>query len=145
MIFPEDYDTQNDYEDADEGTELPELADWAIDMSTDPWTLAKKDGRPYMIYGEDAVRQWIEKTIITARGRYAYNLDYGSELDSILPMTDADAMGDAIKAAIVDALESDYIIGVKDFSYERDDDDAYTVRFTVETIYGEVAMENVGI
>lgn len=137
MIFPEDYELEEDFEADEEDAEgLPELMDYKLDMSADPWEIVTENGRPSIVEGADALRQWIKKALLTAYGRYAYE-GFGSMLLSVEPGTDAEAMAKEAEDAIRDALEeSDYIISVDDFKGEREGN-ILQLSFCVHTIYGD--------
>ena len=137
MIFPEDYELEENFEaEEDEEDELPELMDYALDMSADPWELVTKNGRPVVVEGIDALRQWIKKALLTASGRYAYGA-FGSKLSSLDPNTDLETMAQEAEDAIRETLEeSDYIVAVDDFQAEWDGG-SLKLGFCVHTIYGD--------
>lgn len=137
MIFPEDYELEEDFEAEEEDMEeLPELMDYDLDMSIEPWEIKMGGGVPGVAKGIDALRIWIKKALLTAYGRYAYD-GFGAMLLSVEASTDAEAMTKEAEDAIRDALEeSDYIISVDDFKGEREGD-ILQLSFCVHTIYGD--------
>lgn len=144
MIFPEDYETQEDYEEDDETEDraLPELTDWALDTTVTPWVMALRDGAPYTITGIDALRQWIHKALLTPEGRFIYS-DFG--IASVAPLTDFAILSDDIKTAITAALMvSDYITDVTGFTFERLENGIRTA-FSVISVYGVLEDEEVEV
>lgn len=143
MIFPDDYELQEDYEtDEKSGTaDLFEPTDWALNMTAEPWTMALKDGKPYMVTGIEALRQWVKKALMTPHARYAYSAEFGSTLDAIAPSTDLEMLKNAIKTAVIEALAvSPYIDGVDGFSFLQCGN-AVSAAFSVRTIYGDIQEE----
>lgn len=137
MIFPEDYELEEDFEAEEEDMEeLPELMDYDLDMSVEPWEIKTDGGAPGVAKGIEALRIWIKKALLTAYGRYAYD-GFGAMLLSVETSTDAEVMTKEAEDAIRGALEeSDYIISVDDFKGEREGN-ILQLSFCVHTIYGD--------
>lgn len=94
------------------------------------------------ISGEDAIRQFIRKALVTPRFRcLIYDDTYGSELEDLIGQDiSAALLGTELERIITEALiYDDRIIGVYDFEFEREADVLYA-SFTVETIYGEMSF-----
>lgn len=116
MIFP-------DWGTAPETSEspLPLFREWAVDWESG--ALALRDGEPYTVEGDEAVKLWVCLALDArcARWRYsAHSADYGNELAALLVCP--------------------YITGAEGFSFEHRAD-GVTVRFTVKTVYNSFETE----
>lgn len=100
-----------------------------------------------MIDGEESVRQAIWKILSTRRFAYfLYDDQYGCDIFNKIGDADLtqEYLESDIPAMIEDALSSDpRITGVSDFYYEILDIDSVHVRFTANTIYGDMEMEGI--
>lgn len=99
------------------------------------------------IDGDEALRQFIEKTIRTARFRFLiYDEDYGSELDDLIGEdVTQELIETEIPAVITEALVyDDRIADVTDFVVMRQGDQLY-VSFRVITTTGDELIEEVAI
>lgn len=100
-----------------------------------------------LIDGEEALRQFIEKAIRTARGRFLiYTDDFGTELDDLIG---ANVTQEFIEMEIPDVITDaliydDRIAEVTDFEFERDGDKLF-VSFRVVTVDGDNLNEGVTI
>lgn len=119
-------------DDVEEGDELPSKT-YRIDF----------DGKRIsgMVDGKEALKQAIEKIILTPRFRsLIYDDDYGCELIPAIESTGTsqDYVMAVAEDFIKDALLADSrILEVYDFNISMEGDAAY-ISFTCNTIYGEV-------
>lgn len=121
---------------------LSELMDYEIDMSKTPWRLALHNGKPRVIRGEAALRQWIAKAMRTPAGRFAAYTEYfGSTMDRISPSTNLDAISVQIEEDISETMGNcPYITGVDGFTFTCSGT-TVTASYTVHSIYGEISGE----
>ncbi len=134
MIFP-DWGTApaQEMEEA-----LPLFREWAVDWDTGAFAL--RDGKPYLVSGDEALKLWITKALNPESRRFfytAWSWDYGNELETLLGgCVDQGILESQARQSIRDALlVSPYIRSVDGFSFEKRGS-AVTVRFTVRTVYG---------
>lgn len=128
MIFPEDI-KQNE---AIAEKELPLATDWAVDF--DAGTLKTVGGRPYYVYGRDAVAVWIYKALRTAANVYgAYGNAFGA-----MSLLEADSDVETLVRECL--MKSPYITDVEDIETQQLGSVLY-VELTVRTIYGMVKSE----
>ncbi|MFZ4454343.1 DUF2634 domain-containing protein [Salibacterium aidingense] len=103
------------------------------------WRLDFENGRIRRpIDGERAIRQFVRKTLMTERFRYAiYSADHGSELESLIGANITDNLKNVeIPRLVREALVvDDRIADVTNFEVERDKD-AVFVTFDVVTAAG---------
>ena len=95
-----------------------------------------------IIDGEDAVRQFIRKSLVTPRFRcLIYDDTYGSELEDLIGQDISDALlSTELDRIITESLiYDDRVTGVYGFEYEREADKLFA-SFYVETIYGEMSF-----
>lgn len=115
-----------------------------LDEPSLTWRLDFEKGRIHgMLDEEDAVIQFAQKALSTARNRYLiYTDDYGSELDELIGEDVTDAYLDAeIPRMIRDALiYDDRVDEVSEIRYERKDSDLF-ITMVLETIYGDIETE----
>ncbi|WP_252503286.1 DUF2634 domain-containing protein [Sporosarcina sp. Marseille-Q4943] len=98
-----------------------------------------------VIDGEEAIRQFITKAILTVRYAFTiYSDDYGCEIRSLLGKGLSDHfVRSEIKRMIIDALiYDDRIERVYDFSFLLTDDELY-INFSVDTVEGTFAIKEV--
>lgn len=99
-------------------------------------------GKPLLVTGEEAVKVWIWKALMTARTRYdVYSWDYGSEVESLIGQayTTAVKQSEGVRYVREALLINPYIRAVRqvDVTFQND---SLTIRCEVETIYGEVRV-----
>ena len=96
---------------------------------------------------EEAVLQAIWKILSTRRFAYLiYDDQYGSDVQNKMHDTGLtpEYLDSDIPAMVEEALTQDErITGISDFAYEILSKDSVHVRFTAETIYGELQIEGV--
>jgi phage baseplate assembly protein W len=112
-------------------TVIPPSKTYALDLSTEEVSGGTIDGLA-------AVKQFVQKAIVTARFRFqAYTPNYGCEIDDLIGQDVPQALLDSeIPRVITDALIYDARINnVSGFVITRTKDGLY-VEFTVDSIYG---------
>ncbi len=124
----------------DEETELPEIWDWAVELETGKLLL--RDGKPYMVAREAALKQWIYKALRTKGDDGGiYGEKFGSDFDGILGSTDFETVTMELKSNIEETLcASPYIEAVSDFAANRMAD-GVDLTFSVESVYGVLQMQ----
>lgn len=96
-----------------------------------------------LIDGQEAIKQSIQKAILTARYRYLiYNSQYGCEIETLLGQDiSPQLLHSELTRVITEALkEDDRIRAVEQFQIERDSDKLF-VTFTVITAEGAIEQE----
>ena len=81
MIFP-DWGTAPAQETEEA---LPLFREWAVDWDTGAFAL--RDGKPYLVSGDEALKLWITKALNPESRRFfytAWSWDYGNELETLL-------------------------------------------------------------
>ncbi len=99
------------------------------------------------IDGLEAVQQAIRKALITPRFKcLIYSNQYGSETEQAYiadGSTTLDFIEATVESYVTDALSPDTrVLSCHDFSVEQEDDGVY-IRFSCDTIYGEITIEEV--
>ena len=138
MIFP-DWGTAP----AAEDTALPLYREWAVDWARG--ALALRDGEPYTVEGNEAVKLWVRLALDAKCERWKYSAhsgDYGNELTALLGRSgDRGIRESLLRRTITETLlVCPYITGVEGFSFEHRAD-GVTVRFTVKTVYNSFETE----
>ncbi|MCA1294574.1 DUF2634 domain-containing protein [Paenibacillus sp. alder61] len=96
-----------------------------------------------LIDGQEAIRQSIQKAVLTARYRYLiYNSQYGCEIETLLGQDiSPQLLHSEITRVITEAIkEDDRIQAVEQFRIERASDKLF-VTFTVITAEGAIEQE----
>lgn len=96
-----------------------------------------------IIDGQEAIRQSIQKAVLTARYRYLiYNSQYGCEIETLLGQDiSPQLLHSEITRVITEALkEDDRVRAVEQFQIERDSDKLFVI-FTVITAEGAIEQE----
>ncbi len=92
-----------------------------------------------MVDGREAMRQAIEKALLTERFQYpVYSADYGIETVDLygMPMS---YICPELERRVTEALCCDArVTGVTDFAFSEAKKGALTVSFTVHTVFGDV-------
>jgi len=138
MIFP-DWDTVS----AESAAELPLYRDWAVDWERGCFAL--RDGKPYLISGAKALKNWVRCALHGQSVRYlhsAHSEEYGNRLEEL--------MGESMERGILEnrlkkeiretLLVSPYITAVDGFVLKRTGS-RVTVRFAVHTLYETLEEE----
>lgn len=116
---------------------LPMAREWAVDWETGK--LLRRDGEPYTVTGDEAVKIWVHLALDAKNFRFLYTAhssDYGNELAALFGQSmSGGILKSELKRRITDALcVCPYITGAEDFRFETDGS-GVTVRFTVKTVY----------
>lgn len=117
--------------------ELPMFREYAYDFENQ--RLKLKDGKTYLVEGNEALRVWIYFALGTARYRYmAYDRAFGSEIEDKLigqPLGD-DVTQMELERYITEALMCNpYIQELSDFDFELLQS-GIRVSFQCRTVYG---------
>lgn len=98
------------------------------------------NGHVKTVVGTEYVKQYIEKTILTAKGQYKIYDEYGSEVRSLIGKVLPTAfMRSEVQRVISDALlKCEYIKTVDNISVEKDHTDKVYINITVSTDFGTV-------
>lgn len=120
-------------------TETQEIpVEYGIDFETGQLTGRK-------VKGLEAVKVWVWLCLRTERFRYQlYSQDYGVELDQYIgKAATEELLNMRCRKRVEEALLiNKHITGVKDFSAFMDKD-RLNISFTVQTVFGEVKIEDV--
>lgn len=140
MIFP-DWGAQT-AEKAD--TELPLYTEWAVDW--DGGAFALRDGKPYTVTGDEALRIWVRYALDPGNVRFLYTAhtaQYGNQLSACMAeQAGGDILESLLRREIRETLlVSPYITAVDRFTFTRQGS-RLTARFRVETVYGNFTSES---
>ena len=132
MIFPDWAAASTETE-----TALPLYTEWAVDWETE--TFAQRNGKPYTVTGDEALRIWVYRALRPESCRFlysAYSHDYGNQLAACLSgRTDQGILESLLRKEIRDTLlVSPYIQQVDGFGFARSPG-GLEVRFAVHTVY----------
>lgn len=125
---------------AAEKKELPLFREYAYDFENN--CLLKKDGKTYLIEGNEALKIWIYKALYTQRYRYtAHSRAYGNESEQLIGKTlHSDIVLSELRRYITEALMvNPYITGVENFNFVQDGS-RVTVHFGCTTVYGSMQI-----
>lgn len=104
-----------------------------------------EDGKEVIVEKKEALKVWIWKALKTERFRYlCYTWDFGSEIDKLIGSgLSRDATKLEIERYVTECLLCNpYIESITDIQIELKSDGA-DVSITVNTVYGEVDVNNV--
>lgn len=116
-IFPEIFNIDEVEEILEE---LPMLKEYAYDFEANELQL--KDGRHYLVAGNEALKIWMYKALRAVRYKYiAYSDDYGTEIYTVLgEMLSTPAKKAEIKRFIIETLMvHPYIISIEKIDLEQ--------------------------
>lgn len=122
---------------AEQTNELPLFQEYAFDYENN--RLLLRDGQTYLVEGNEALRIWIVKALVTERFRYtAYDTDYGSEIDTLIGgQMNSDIAMSELKRFIIEALMvNPYIVELSNFQFTQSGS-GVTVEFDCTTVYGK--------
>lgn len=121
---------------------LPMFREYAYDF--DEQKLLLKDGKTYLVEGNEALRTWIFFALATARYRYvAYDSAYGSEIEDQLvgQSMDDEVIQSELERYITEALMvNPYIEELSDFTFMLLRD-GVQVSFTCTSVYGPTLIQ----
>ncbi len=115
--------------------EMPIFKEYAYDFENN--TFKRRNGREYLVSGDEALKIWIYKALSTWRFKHlAYDDSYGSEVYNLIGQAkDIDIIKSEIKRYIKEALlVNPYILEVSNFKI-FEDLEKKEVRFDVKTVY----------
>lgn len=119
-----------------QSSELPLFREYAYDFENN--RLLLRDGNTYLVEGNEALRIWIFKALITERFRYtAYDSAFGSEIHTLIgsPLH-SEIVKSELKRFIIEALMvNPYISEITDFIFTQTRS-GLQVEFTCRTVYG---------
>lgn len=122
-------------------SELPMFREYAYDFMRN--CLLLRNGVTYLVSGNEAIKIWIYKALMTVRYRYiAYTTSYGCEIGSLIgSVMSSDILQSELRRFIIEALMvNPYIVELSDFKFIKVSD-GITVEFNCKTIYGD-AIQN---
>lgn len=133
-------DTDQTLEQVKTAAELPLFKEYAIDWDNN--TLLIKDGRPYLITGNDALKVWIYKALHPQTQLFKYNAysdNYGNEFMNLISrFVNTDIRRAELQRIISEALlVNPYILNLSDFVFSQTGS-KMTIEFTVQTVYGKI-------
>ena len=134
MIFP---DWGQNPETVSEETALPLFREWAVDWENQ--TFAQRNGQPYLVSGDEALKIWVTKALRPESERFRYtawSADYGNELALLLGgCVDQGILESQVRWYVREALlSSPYIREVDGFTFSKAGS-RVEARFTVHTVY----------
>ena len=134
MIFP-DWGAQTA---ENGGEELPLYTEWAMDW--DGGAFALRDGKPYTVTGDEALRIWVRYALDPGNVRFLYTAhssQYGNQLaERMAEQAGRDIQESLLRREIKETLlVSPYITAVDGFVFTRQGS-RLTARFRVHTVYG---------
>ena len=139
MIFPDWGDQPA------EGGEkaLPLYTEWAVDW--DGGTFALRDGKPYTVTGDEALKIWVRYALDPENVRFLYTAhssQYGNQLmERMTEQAGRDILESLLCREIRETLlVSPYITAVDGFAFTHQGS-RLTARFRVRTVYGGFQME----
>ena len=97
-----------------EQIELPMLKEYAYDFDTNELKL--RDGKNYLVEGNEALKIWIFKAIVTARYKYiAYSEQFGTEIFEVIGTTlSSEAKKAEVRRYIIETLMvNPYILSIE--------------------------------
>ena len=134
MIFP-DWGTAPNTD--SEEAALPLFREWAVDWENQ--TFALRNGQPYLVSGDEALKIWVTKALRPESERFRYtawSADYGNELALLLGgCVDQGILESQVRQYVREALlSSPYIREVDGFTFFKAGS-RVEARFTVHTVY----------
>lgn len=122
---------------------LPVFREYAYDFKNK--TLLLKNGKTYLVEGNEALRIWIYFTLVTARYRYtAYDSAYGSEIENQLiglSMEDEIIQMEMERYITETLMPNPYIEELLEFDFILLPD-GIDVGFTCRSIYGAQRIQH---
>lgn len=139
-IFP--FISPESYSDGSQtAQELPLFAEYAYDFKKN--ALRLKNGKTYLVYGNEALQIWIYKALKTQRFQFiGYTRAYGNEAETLYGMAmNQDIFKSELRRFIIEALMvNPYIVELSNFTFEFEGSKV-TVNFDCTTIYGEMRQQ----
>lgn len=123
---------------ADNNHELPLFREYAYDFVNN--CLLQRDGRTYLVEGNEALQIWIYKALHTARYKFvAYSRAYGSEIKTLigLPIQEEVLLPELQRYIVETLMANPYIVELANFEFAVDGAEV-TVQFDCTTRYGQL-------
>ncbi len=120
---------------------LPLYEEWAFDFTAGRLIVA--DGQMRKVTGLEALKVWIYKALLTAKGRCkAYSATFGSELEELVGSTYSQAAvrSEAQRMVAEALLVSPYISAVPSVETSLDGS-LLAIKCSVATVYGGTSLE----
>lgn len=137
-IFPSNAQTNPTILSPQNITALPLFKEYAWDSKTGDFMY--QNGKNTIVYGIDALKIWIFKTLKTERYKYlAYTWDYGSELNSLIGQKYSRdfTLVEAERLLQECLLINPYIVDLYNIDVKFDNKTLH-IDFTANTVYGEM-------
>lgn len=133
-------DTADTLEQMKSAVDLPLFKEYAIDWDNE--TLLLKNGRPYLITGNEALKVWIYKALHPQTQLFKYNAysdNYGNEFMNLISrFVNTDIKRAELQRIISEALlVNPYILNLSEFKFSQTGS-KMTIEFTVQTVYGKI-------
>ena len=123
------------------GAELPLYTEWAVDWEGGAFAL--RDGKPYTVTGDEALRIWVRYALDPGNVRFLYTAhssQYGNQLTARMA-EQGDILESLLRREIRETLlVSPYITAVDGFAFTQQGS-RLTARFRVRTVYGGFQTE----
>lgn len=135
MIFPQAMNLENEN---NQILDLPLLQEYAYDFKTNQFKL--RDGKHYLVEGNEALKIWIYKALRTKRGRYiAYSGAFGSDVDELVGSNlGTDALKMEVERYVIECLMvCPYIESIERIDVELDED-RLIIGVAVKSVYGDI-------
>lgn len=119
---------------------LPLFKEFAFDFFHN--SLKLMNGKTYLVEGNEALKIWIYKALMTVRHRHlAYTSSYGSEVDTLIGSAlNRDVLQSELRRFIIESLMvNPYIIELSNFIFDRKSD-GIQVEFNCKTVYGDAII-----
>lgn len=128
--------TPVNYQSADD---LPLLQEWAYDFETNQFK-TDKDGKYYLVSGNEALKIWIFWAVTTAKNRWRANsVDYGSEIERMIGLDVTTAIKNSeLQRTVKESIEiCQYIKEIRSIETSLGEDELVTVTVKLKSIYNE--------
>lgn len=136
-----DRNVAKEFEDSQEQyKEIP--MEWNFDIDNNDFVINEK-GHVDVVYGQDAIKIWVYKCLMTARGKYmAYDFSFGNDVEYLLEENiDKDLLKAEAKRLVVEALMTNkFINSVTNVNVEIEDK-TLKIELTVNTDYGDIDIK----
>lgn len=133
------------YEENTESERLEELCEYAFDFKNN-CLLKNEAGQNYYVYGNEALKIWIYKALLTTRYQHlAYTDEFGNEMFYLISESiDREVLLLELQRYINEAINftNPYIRELKDFEFEINGSEVL-IKFTVISVYGEMNYEQI--
>ncbi len=128
-------------ENVEKENKLELFKEYAYDFEKNEFKL--RNGKEYLVSGDEALKIWIHKALITDRFKFiAYDDDYGSEINTLIGISgSSDIINLELKRMITETLMvNPYIVELSDFNVTNEGSKKI-ISFKVSTIYDGFTFE----